>query len=160
MRSEVSILKIPDRKLTKLFTNKLAMSELEDVDMRVDFEITGRSASACIVLWKAEEILEASVIFIKFKIKSPQIILSQFSKCPEENASPRNVLNCSKLVLWGLYIDDTKKCLLENLILTVNVSIRGNLVFNWGIISQSKFSDTHTISPPPWLSDLLEQKVL
>ena len=44
MWSEISFVKIPDRKLIKLFTNMLSMSEHEDADMRVGFETTGRSA--------------------------------------------------------------------------------------------------------------------
>ena len=71
MWSKISIVRIPDRKFTKLFTNVLSMSEIEDVDMHIGFEMTGKSAIVCMLSWKTEELLEASFIFIKFKLKSP-----------------------------------------------------------------------------------------
>ena len=58
------------------------------------------------------------------------MILSQFSKFYDANESPVNVLNYSKLAFGGLYIDDTKKCLLKNLILTVTISIKDKIVVN------------------------------
>ena len=79
MWSEIYIVKIPDRKLTMLFTNIFQMSEYEDADMRVAFEITGKSASVFIILWKAEELLKAFFIFFEFKVKSPKNVLSQLS---------------------------------------------------------------------------------
>ena len=111
---------IPGQKFTKLFTKILSISEHKDADVCVGFKITGKNASVCILLWKTEEIFYAYVTFINIKLKSQQIILLQFSKFSDANAYPMNELNNSKLVFGGLYIEDTRNCLLKKLKLDSN----------------------------------------